>query len=740
MLIDLAATHHGAFSLKLVSASLLNEIKANVTTLATCVEIRRRDGKTYRLTNHDQSLTVEGNVYDHKIPFNLSAVSAGSNLASDNTELTLFLDGETFTAGDFNSGVFTSAAITIMLVNFLDTSQGKVVYREGWFGPIDTNTYGVAKITIYGMLKVLDIEIGRVYQPSCDADFGDKRCKIAVKQNQVYSNLESYNVGDWVYRFNPAAATPITVVNHSFETSAPVPSNGVIPGWTKSEADSVRVTQGGGVDSVTPTAFNGTYFVHGGPTTAGRLTERFIYQDIDLVAGGILAVDIDAGKISIAYFANVIQMVYKFDPVRLVLEVMDANRNVIDSHDDGYEILEPFDIWRERAHIGPLISGARYVRLFIYFNIKDGLVFNAGADNVRLYWWNHTAGSPYSDLIHKVARISGFTNEQQQYATNGSFENASMANSNTLPILGWTRSSSADWWRVAFSLYLGISPPDGSYALVGGDDGSGVQKTYQISQMRDLVTEYGLVAADIDLGIIVAKLRFAAIYYNLVSAGRVVIDFYRQDGTTLVSSVTALDYTPAAVTGVKNYDVNTVVPATARKVKITLFTRSGVGVSNADVGFDNIRWYFVTVELPRKDDPVSAIGGGVPFETTASAYTIDGSLIWKSHTAHISYDAVAAVVDKKSFSGTTIDGGESAYVTSIIRWISGANAGQRNLIRLWTPTTKAIKLYFPTTYPIQVGDRYQYTVPCHKRFLEDCTVRFDNVLNFRGFPHLPGKL
>jgi hypothetical protein len=726
--------------MKLVSSSLLNEIKANVTTLATVVEIRRRDGKTYRLTNHDQSLTVEGNVYDHKIPFNLSAISSGSSLASDNTELTLFIDGETFTAQDLNSGVFTSAAITIMLVNFLDTTQGKVVYREGWFGPIDTNTYGVAKITIYGMLKVLDIEIGRVYQPACDADLGDKRCKIAIKQNQVYSDLEPYHVGEWVYHFDPAEATALTVVNPSFEIDAPIASNGIIPGWTKSEADSVRVTQGGGVDSVLPTAYDGTYFVDGGPTTAGRLTERFISQDIDLVAGGINAADIDAGKISVAYFANLIQMTYEFDPPRLVMEVLDADLNVIDSHDDGYEILDPFDVWRERAHIGPLIGGARYLRLFIYFNIKDGVVFNAGADNVRLYWWDHTAGSPYLDLIHKVARISAFDTTQQKYAINGSFEDANMANSNTIAILGWTRGSSADWWRVDSSVYLGIAPPDASRALIGGDDSSGVQKTYQLSQTRDLVTDYGLVAEDIDLGIIIAKLRFATAYYDTVSAARVVIDYYEQDGTTLVGSVIGLDYTPAAAPGVVNYDVDTVVPSTARKVKITLFARSGVGVSNADVGFDNIRWYFVTVELPRKDDPVEAIGDGVNFATTAGAYTIDGSLIWKSHTAHMAYDEVATVVDKKSFSGTFIDGGASAFVTSIIRWISGANAGQRNLIRLWDPDTKAIKLYFPTTHPIQVGDRYQYVVPCHKRFLEDCAVRFDNVLNFRGFPHLPGKL
>jgi hypothetical protein len=721
--------------MKLVSTNLLAEIQANVTTLATCIEIRRTDGKTYRLTNHDTALTVDGNVYDQTIPFNLAAIASGSNFGSDNTELTLFIDGTVFTANDFNSGSFTSAAITIMLVNFLDTSDGKLIFREGWFGPIDTNTYGIAKITIYGMLKVLDIEIGRVYQPSCDADFGDKRCRVALKQNQVYDTLTNYRVGDWVYYFDPTLATAITVVNPSFEVDAPVAAGDPIPGWTRSADNDMEVLN----TLVGPYA--GSYYLFGGDTAAGRANERHIYQDIDLIADGLIAGEIDDGQISFIFFANLAQTLYLFDPVRLRVEVRDADQNVIDSFDDGYVPFEEFDQWYQRGHGGPLLAGARYIRIYIYMSIKDGVVFNAGADNIRGYWWNHLAGSPNNDLIHKVTRISDFGVTHRKNAGNGSFETGAMSNSNVTAIPDWTRpNTTADWWRIASISYLGIPSPDQQRMLVGGDDSSGTQKTYELTQTLNFLTDFGMDAARIDLGKMVGKLNFSAVFFDTVSSSHVLIEFLQADNTTVTGTITALDFAPAAAPGVVPVEQSFVIPTLTRNVRLTLSARSAVGASNADVGFDHFYWTTLDAELPRKDDPIAASGNDIVFADTAGAYTIDQYLIWKAHTMHLQYDEVSVVTNRKLFVGTTIAGVASTYSTSLIRWISGANAGQRNLIRAWNPDTKAIKLYFPCTNPIQVGDRFQYVRACHKRFVEDCALTFDNVINFRGFPHLPGKL
>lgn len=722
--------------MKLVSSNLLAEIQANVTTLATCIEIRRSDGKTYRLTNHDTALTVDGNVYDHTIPFNIAAIASGSNFASDNTELTLFIDGTLFTSNDFNKGSFTSSAITVMLVNFLNTGDGKLIFREGWFGPIDTNTYGIAKITIYGMLKVLDIEIGRVYQPSCDADLGDKRCRVALKQNQVYDTLTNYRVGDWVYYFNPALATAITIVNPSFENDGLRSPAQAITGWTRSPDNDMEVITG-----VSPAPYAGTYKLYGGYTSAGRANDRHIFQAIDLIADGAIAGQIDDGQISFLFMANLAQTVYLFDCVRFRVEVLDANQLVIDSFDEGYIPFANFGQWYQRAHGGPLLAGARYIRLYIFMRIKDGVVFNATADNIRGYRWNHIAGSPNSALIHRVTRISDFGATHRKSATNGSFEAQNVTNSNVTTIDGWTRpNTTADWWRVASTSYMGINTPDQQRMLVGGDDSSGVQKTYALRQTLGLLTDFAMSGIRIDLGKIVGKLNFSAVFFDTVSTSRVLVEFLAVDNTTVLNTITVINYAPAAAPGVVPIEQTFVVPTGSRYLRLTLSAKSAVAASAANVGFDNFIWTTLDAELPRKDDPIDAPGNAIAFANTAGAYTIDKFLVWKAHTMHLQYDAVSSVTDRKLFVGTTIAGAVSAYSTSVIRWISGANAGQRNLIRVWNPGTKAIKLYFPCTNNIQVGDRFQYIQACHKRFLEDCSLTFDNVINFRGFPHLPGKL
>jgi hypothetical protein len=49
-----------------------------------------------------------------------------------------------------------------------------------------------------------------------------------------------------------------------------------------------------------------------------------------------------------------------------------------------------------------------------------------------------------------------------------------------------------------------------------------------------------------------------------------------------------------------------------------------------------------------------------------------------------------------------------------------------------------VELQLPMPYPIEVGDTYTIVSGCGKRFTEDCIQKFNNAINFRGEPHLPG--
>jgi len=59
-------------------------------------------------------------------------------------------------------------------------------------------------------------------------------------------------------------------------------------------------------------------------------------------------------------------------------------------------------------------------------------------------------------------------------------------------------------------------------------------------------------------------------------------------------------------------------------------------------------------------------------------------------------------------------------------------------VEIKTYTVGVINLQLQLAQGIEVGDTFSIQVGCGKRFNEDCVARFDNAINFRGEPHIPG--
>lgn len=70
-----------------------------------------------------------------------------------------------------------------------------------------------------------------------------------------------------------------------------------------------------------------------------------------------------------------------------------------------------------------------------------------------------------------------------------------------------------------------------------------------------------------------------------------------------------------------------------------------------------------------------------------------------------------------------------------IVWLDGANAGLRGIVRL--SDGAQVSLDEPPHLEVEAGTRVRIIQGCDKRFAT-CRDRFDNALNFRGEPHLPG--
>jgi uncharacterized phage protein (TIGR02218 family) len=74
-----------------------------------------------------------------------------------------------------------------------------------------------------------------------------------------------------------------------------------------------------------------------------------------------------------------------------------------------------------------------------------------------------------------------------------------------------------------------------------------------------------------------------------------------------------------------------------------------------------------------------------------------------------------------------------------LAWTSGANAGRIAEVKGHArAATVTLTLWQRAPSPVEPGDGFTVMAGCDKT-LATCRARFDNIANFRGFPHMPGN-
>ncbi len=96
------------------------------------------------------------------------------------------------------------------------------------------------------------------------------------------------------------------------------------------------------------------------------------------------------------------------------------------------------------------------------------------------------------------------------------------------------------------------------------------------------------------------------------------------------------------------------------------------------------------------------------------------------------------VTDQRQFICSSLAGVTAGeFVSGKVTWTAGDNAGLSKEIKGHTAGGN-IELTEPMPYAFAIGDVGTFTVGCRKNAVPDCTVRFDNYPNFKGFDKAPG--
>lgn len=176
--------------MKPISSQLLSHLSSEVTTLATCWKLTRRDNVVLGFTSHDRDIIFDGITYLAATGFVPTSVASSSELSVDNMDIEGMVDGEIILESEILAGIYDFAEIEIFMVNYSDLTQGALNLRTGWIGEVK---YGKGRFVaeVRGLMQSLTQIIGELYSPSCRAKLGDSRCGLDIEDFTVTGNITS---------------------------------------------------------------------------------------------------------------------------------------------------------------------------------------------------------------------------------------------------------------------------------------------------------------------------------------------------------------------------------------------------------------------------------------------------------------------------------------------------------------------------------------------------------------------
>jgi uncharacterized phage protein (TIGR02218 family) len=175
--------------MRTIPSALQAHLDGDVTTLAVCWKVVRRDAVEILGTEHDRDLTISSGTYAGT--YVAQAGITGSNVRStadmsvDNLEVTGAVNtGDLtlvdLTAADIEAGLLDDASVTLFLVNWQAPDDGQIVLRTGTLGEIHRTAEGQYRTELRGLTQALSRPIVRSYGVACDADLFDSRCALSA--------------------------------------------------------------------------------------------------------------------------------------------------------------------------------------------------------------------------------------------------------------------------------------------------------------------------------------------------------------------------------------------------------------------------------------------------------------------------------------------------------------------------------------------------------------------------------
>lgn len=152
-------------------------VGSELTTIAFCWRLERRDGVTLGFTSHDRDLLIGGLRYRAAPGMLPSAIALSEGFDADTLDVAGALTADAITAEDLCAGRWDGAAVSIFMTDWENLEALPVPLARGELGDVGIRSNGF-EAELRGAATALERPVVERTSPECRAELGDKRCRV----------------------------------------------------------------------------------------------------------------------------------------------------------------------------------------------------------------------------------------------------------------------------------------------------------------------------------------------------------------------------------------------------------------------------------------------------------------------------------------------------------------------------------------------------------------------------------
>jgi len=181
-------------------------VEADLTTVAFCWRVERRDGVCLGFTTHDRDLTIGGLAYWAAPGMLPSAIALSDGFEADTLDVSGALTSDAISAADLAAGRWDGASVFVFMVDWEDPAGEQIALARGALGDVGIKGNGF-EAELRGPAAQLDRPVVEHTSPECRAALGDKRCRVDMAARRQVTRVTAAPDEDKVEVADASAAT-----------------------------------------------------------------------------------------------------------------------------------------------------------------------------------------------------------------------------------------------------------------------------------------------------------------------------------------------------------------------------------------------------------------------------------------------------------------------------------------------------------------------------------------------------